>query len=234
MRALWCSCVLGLLCLPVHQGMENTVIGTQIPSSTTEMRVNSSVNIMCSITSKSVLGLSLDRRFNPGNVVYLFLNSGQIGKKTITRYKGRADARVVLSSETDLKINFSLSQLQVDDTDLYFCRWKYYSNKSETFETNGSIIIINDRIPKKVQAECGGNFLDDVVLVSLSVMSIPFVICILVFSAFLLHKRFQKKFTPSRPANNLSQSGRQHICPRPLNPSYHYLSTSVSLGSSQI
>ncbi|KAJ0060724.1 hypothetical protein NL108_017826 [Boleophthalmus pectinirostris] len=236
MKALWCGCVLGLLCIPVCEGMANSATAAQTPASITELRLNSSVKITCSITAEGVLTVGLDRRFDHQNVIFLALENDAIGRKTILKYKQRMEVELDKPSAKTFRVNFTISRLQVDDTDLYFCSWNYYARTLNTITTNGSIIIVNDRLREKPESGCSdGFFINDITLIALSVVSIPFVICFLIFTALVLCKSFQKKFIPRRPANNLPQTRHHHhVCTPPQNHSYYYLSTSVSSGFHQV
>ncbi|XP_072311945.1 uncharacterized protein [Eucyclogobius newberryi] len=237
MRALWCSSVLGLICMLPAQGMANAVTVAQTPISISEVRVNSSAHITCSITSTSVLALALNRRFDTEkDVIYLSLERGQIGTVTThSRFKGRVDTKLEVPEGTSLRISFTLSQLQVDETDLYFCHWQYFETELETFRSDGSIVIVNEGLPEAGQ--CSEDFyLPDHLLLSLSIIALPVLILfLLMFLVCVMYKRFHKKCRTSRASCNLPRGRPPHRPrPPPPNPNYSYLSTSVSLHLSQV
>lgn len=221
---MWWSCVLGLLCVSAHQAMAN-VIATQTPSSTSTV-LNASVSIVCSISLKHAFGVTFIRRFDTADIVFLELNAGDIkGNFTAPSFNGRVHFSKAHGS--DPAFVFTLTRLQADDTDLYYCKWIVFANKGVTrYTSNGTIIIVrkevtseSDKVPK-----CHDDDIQGVILMALSISSIPLVLCILILSAVALCKRFAQKFTPSRSV--VSPPPRRPLPPPPGCQTYSYLSVS--------
>lgn len=232
---LWWSCVLGLLCSSVRQALGDAVTATQTPSSTSEQRLNSSITVTCSISGGHARGLSFSRRFDSQDVLFLSLRRGGIAEETVKReYEGRLGFRVE-KSEEGLSVGITVSQLQVDDTDLYLCVWTCFKDHLETYSSTGSIVIVREYVPESLQPQCDGGDEDkvlDVVLVALSASSVPFVLSLLVLSVFAFCKRFKKNFTPSGPGVRPPPPPRRPLpacpAPPPQSQTYSYLSSSVS------
>lgn len=204
-----------------------------MPSSTSEIRQNSSVTIRCSISGMLVTGLSFNRQFDAQMVTFLRMKEGKIVKNTHgDKFMGRIEAREESRGGSDVDITLTLSHLQVDDTDLYYCHWSCFNGHLKSFFSNGSIIIVKEYILERVQPKCKVDILD-ILSIALNVIAIPFVLCLLILSVFALCKRFTKKFTPGSSAVRPPPRRPLPPCPPPQYQAYSYLSTSVSSTYSQ-
>ncbi|KAK7918930.1 hypothetical protein WMY93_010214 [Mugilogobius chulae] len=246
MKASWCSCVLGLLSVAAFQRTfrANAITVTQTPSSLVASLKSSAMitcSITCSITTKDVLGVTLSHRFAEENIAYVALSDGKVLRViNATKFEGRVGPKLEILDGTSLRVNFTLSQLRVEDTNLYFCHWVYDIDKK--IASNGTIFIVNDRLPKGT--ECGDVFeVYDVALFSLCIGSIPVLLFCLLLLVYVLHKRFRRNFKPSRLVSPPPRRPPPHrplpprppsICSSTRNEHYHYLSTSVTLSFNQV
>ncbi|KAL0984060.1 hypothetical protein UPYG_G00136560 [Umbra pygmaea] len=144
---LW-RCMLGLLCTPAVL----TWTASQNPIGLPRMRVNSSADIHCSTSLPNPSGLYLKGRFH-GNreVLYLSMNDGAIQKVTTnTRFTDRVTVVKIQGVDLGYELTLRLSQLKVEDTDCYFCSWRYYDTNAKklvVLPSNGTIIMIREEDP---------------------------------------------------------------------------------------
>ncbi|RVE59293.1 hypothetical protein OJAV_G00187100 [Oryzias javanicus] len=147
MNARWWSFLFGLVCVRA-EGTRWTA--SQSPASIRRVEINSSLEISCSTSLPRVLSLSLHRLFkSDAQIVYLSLNDGEI-----TKQNPRADYvdRVRVTgerSESEYQVTLRLSELQQDDTDLYYCSWTYTEAYAvEHLRSNGTVLIVGEKRPE--------------------------------------------------------------------------------------
>lgn len=219
MQACWC-CVLALLFMPAEVILHTWTV-SQNPSAITITGVNSSVDITCSTTIENPIGLSLQRRFYSNfkttDVLYLAFTEGDMEKVTkAPEFEGRLQHR---KSGEGWGFTLTLSLLRLDDTDLYYCSWNHIDSQtysSETYPSNGTIIIVRETYPDKQCKE----YVLDIILIALSVTAVPFVFILVIGALIFIHKRFKKKFRPARPDRPQPNYPQRRFQP------YSYLTTS--------
>lgn len=117
------------------------------------MKVNSSAEITCSTSSPGVLGLYLHRRFHDKTtVVYLSLEKGKVTKNTTaTEFAGRLHVTANKQVKEGVEFTMRVSLLELDDTDLYYCKWIQFSSASkyESMSSNGTVVIVRGKIKSK-------------------------------------------------------------------------------------
>lgn len=132
---------------PVYLSLSLQV--SQSPSAVALMKVNSSAEILCSTSLPDPTGLYLRGRFhNNRDVLYLSIADRAVGRTTIHNgFRGRVT--VVSDQDQEVKrccdFTLRLSQLGVEDTDSYYCSWRYYDTKGKVLvqrHSNGTIIIV--------------------------------------------------------------------------------------------
>ncbi|KAF7651255.1 hypothetical protein LDENG_00113510 [Lucifuga dentata] len=212
MRTHWWSVVLGFLCMSAEAAVITWTV-SQTPSIVSLMRVNMSAEITCSTSLTDPSGLYLKSRFRGDrDNAYLFLQNRQIAKNTISgEFVGRIQVSPDLLGGRGYAVTFQLSLLRLEDTDMYYCSWKYFNmdtTKPETLSSNGTIIIIRDRAP---QEECRGRDLD-LIFVVLSVMAFMVIMFLFIGALLLRCARFKRQFRPERATPKLSR--HRHVCPQ--------------------
>ncbi|KAM4524495.1 uncharacterized protein PAE49_000788 isoform 2-T2 [Odontesthes bonariensis] len=184
MKAHWWSCVLGLLCMPAEV-LLNNLAASQNPSTISLLRVNSSLETTCFTSLSNPLSLTLRRQFQNEEVVHLHFKNEQI-KKTTTAQK--FVGRVHITEELQVKsaISLQLSQLGLEDTDLYYCRWTLLKSANlVTVTSNGTIIIVRESAP---QDQCEDTILD-LTLISLSVTALSVTLSLFIGALIFKCKR---------------------------------------------
>ncbi|KAM4623569.1 uncharacterized protein ACJ7VT_004610 [Polymixia lowei] len=207
---LW-SCLLGLFYIPAVI----TVTVSQNPHAILLMKVNSSAEIRCSTSLSGAVGLYLQSYFHGDrNVAFLALRDGEVLKTTIHGdFREQIDVVPTPELSQGCGFTFRLSLLDLTDTDMYYCSWKYFdlhTKELETHKSNGTIIIVRGRDPYK---DCDGNILD-LILIVLSVTAFVVILFLFVGSLIWRCTRFKKHY---RPAADMSQPRRkrhQHVCPQ--------------------
>ncbi|XP_041829260.1 uncharacterized protein LOC121632136 [Melanotaenia boesemani] len=222
MKAYWWSCVLGLLCMTTEVIL-NELQAVQKPSTISQVKVNSSVEIMCSTSLPEPLTLSLRRRFEwkkTDNVVYLSLENGAIKKITTDK---KFEDRIRISHGPQghgLKHGFTLqlSLLGLKDTDLYYCHWTYANSRIVSLTSNGTVIIVRESIPTD---HCEDPNLD-FTFISLSVTALTVILSFFIGAIIFTCRKFRKQFKPARVERPSRSDRPPHICPRqpPHNCSY--------------
>ncbi|XP_023263903.1 uncharacterized protein LOC111656424 [Seriola lalandi dorsalis] len=222
MEAYSWSCVLGLLCMPAEVILHTWTV-SQAPLSVSFLRVNSSAEITCTTSLSNPMGLYLHRRFSGDrDVVFLSLTEGRITKhKTDPKF----DNRIVVTADEQVMegsgFTLSLSLLELDDTDMYYCSWIHFSQQThqkETQSSNGTIIIVKE---EGLQEPCKDKILD-VTLISLSMTAFAAVLVLFIVALILKCRRFRKTFRPA--AEPRRPTSPRHICPQ----HYPYMITSAN------
>ncbi|KAJ4921564.1 hypothetical protein JOQ06_022425 [Pogonophryne albipinna] len=206
MEALGWSCVLGILCLPAEE-----------PSSTSIKTINSSTEISCYISLSDPDSLTLQRKFHSRtDVSFLYFIKGTIEKMTMTEeLKNRIHVSERKQLDGGVGVSFKIDLMQLQDTDLYFCTWKYVDKGPVQLATNGTIIIIREEDPQEL-CEFGNRILD-LVLIAFSVTAFTVIVLLFTGAMILRHRRLKKRFTPGRAAEppGPPQPPRpQHTCPQ--------------------
>ncbi|XP_055745495.1 uncharacterized protein LOC129828487 [Salvelinus fontinalis] len=211
---LW-RCVLGLLCTPAVL----TWTVSQSPSAVSLMKVNSSAEILCSTSLPDPTGLYLMGRFHDNrDVLYLSIADRAVGKITIHNgFRGRVTVQPDQDQEVKRCCEFTLrlSQLGVEDTDSYYCSWRYYDTKRKVLvqrHSNGTIIIVRERDPEK---GCGGSqTIMELILIVLSWTA--FIVIFFLFIGALMWRctRTKKHYTPARDNRRHHHHHHQHVCPQ--------------------
>ncbi|CAG5910972.1 unnamed protein product [Menidia menidia] len=206
MKAQWWSCVLGLLCMPAEVMLDNWA-ASQHPSTTSHVRVNSSLEITCSTSLSKPIGLTLHRLFkNNQNIVYLHFKNEKNPK--ITTSKIYNDRVTVLKAEDSL-VSVQLSWLQLDDTDLYYCRWTFLNTPTLVkLESNGTVIIVRESGPKD---QCRDLTLD-LTLICLSVTALTVTAFLFIGALILKCNKFKEHFKPARALTPPRPERPQLLC----------------------
>ncbi|XP_072229173.1 uncharacterized protein [Leuresthes tenuis] len=175
MKGHWWSSVLGLLCMPAEVLLSNLAV-SQNPSTISLLRVNSSLETTCFTSLSNPLSFTLRRKFQNEEVVHLHFGNEQIKKTTIApKFAGR----VLIPKDLQVKsaISLQLSQLGLEDTDLYYCRWTLLESENlVTVTSNGTIIIVRESVP---QDQCENTILD-LTLISLSVTALSVILSLFI------------------------------------------------------
>ncbi|XP_042253252.1 uncharacterized protein LOC121886911 isoform X1 [Thunnus maccoyii] len=224
MKALWWSCVLGLLFLPTEVTL-NTWTVSQNPSSISVITVNSSDEITCSTALPNPMGFYLQRRFhNTKDVVFLSLEEGRISKNTTAaEFEGRIHITPVKQIVQGCGFTLRLSSLRLDDTDLYYCSWTYFKSETRvTHPSNGTVIIVKEKDPSE---QCNSHFLD-LILITLSVTAFTIIMFLVIGALILRCKRFKKDFRPVRPEITPRPNRPEHVCHPRRAQHFPYLVTS--------
>ncbi|KAM4526292.1 uncharacterized protein V3H82_000706 [Fundulus diaphanus] len=223
MKAKWWSCVLGLLCMPAGVILDPWT-AFQSPSSISNVRVNSSLEIRCTTTLESPVGLSLKRHFlKDEQILYLSFGNGDGFKDTkAEKFKNRTGiTREQPNQGVKYSFKLQLSLLGLEDTDLYYCRWTYFDEvtyRHIDLDSNGTVIIVREDGPV---TECSNSTVD-LTLICLSIAACTTILLIFVGAVMVRCTRFKKRFTPGRPyAPPLPP--RPPRPPRPSQPQHPYL-----------
>ncbi|XP_032358020.1 uncharacterized protein LOC116671134 isoform X2 [Etheostoma spectabile] len=169
MKAHWWSCVLGLLCMPASV-MLSTWTVSQDPSSISLMRVNSSAKITCSTSLPDPLGLYLQSGFHDiRDIVFLSLENGLVTKNTTDpEFAGRINVAPDQQIREGHGFTLQLSLLGEEDTNVYYCSWRYFKSETaniETLPSIGTVIIVKESYP---HIQCGDHIWD-LLLIAFSV-----------------------------------------------------------------
>ncbi|XP_026206531.1 uncharacterized protein LOC113155979 [Anabas testudineus] len=223
MKGHWWSCVLGLLCMPAEVILDSQTV-FQSPSSTFQMKVNSSAEITCSTSLPDVLGLYLQRKFHrKSEIVYLSLHQGKVTKNTTAEeFIGRIQVTPNMQGKDGFKFTLRLSLLGLDDTDLYYCRWSHFNLKKESLISTGTIVIVREYDP---QEQCKGQVLDHI-LITLTVVAFTVILFLFIGTLIFRYRRFKKHFTPARTVNLQRPARPQYVYPQQSTQHYPYLVTS--------
>ncbi|XP_035002623.1 uncharacterized protein LOC118101083 [Hippoglossus stenolepis] len=217
MKAHWWSCVLGLfLCMPAWVTLHTRTV-SQRPMSIVVVRGKSSVEISCSTSFSDPIGLYLRRKFLGDRILlHLALEDGLVTKNT-TAAEFRGQLNVTLERQVKVGYEFTmwLSELELDDTNLYYCTWSRFESEKRTLKNQtsiGTIIIVQETDP---QEQCKDQmFVLTWIFLSVAVIVILF----LVIGALIFRcKRFRKDFRPDSP---------QHVHPQQRVQNNPYLITS--------
>ncbi|MED6232742.1 hypothetical protein ATANTOWER_001805 [Ataeniobius toweri] len=200
MKAKVWSCVLGLLCMPAEVIL-NTWTASQSPLTISNVRVNSSLEIICTISLENPTGLALKRRFL-GNteIIYLSFQNGVVTKNTTAeKFRNRIGiTQEQLDPGVRYKFKLQLSLLGLDDTDLYYCHWTYIKNPTYVIlhvESNGTVIIVREHGPVE---QCSDHTVD-LTLICMSIVAFTALSFIFVGVMIMRCRKFKKRFTPGRP-----------------------------------
>lgn len=94
------------------------------------------------------MGVSLHRGFHDNkDVMYLQMENGQITKETTSvDFTGRIQISHNPWVEGGHGFTWQLSQLRLEDTDWYYCKWLYPRSKTLVMEVSiGDIIVVRGR-----------------------------------------------------------------------------------------
>ncbi|CAB1338169.1 unnamed protein product [Coregonus sp. 'balchen'] len=209
MDALLWRCVLGLLCTPAVL----TWTVSQSPSAVSLMKVNFSAEIHCSTSLPDPTGLYLRGRFHGDrDVLYLSMADRAVSRIT-THYGFKGRVTVVSDQDQEVKrcceFTLRLSQLGVDDTDSYYCSWRYYDSQRKVLvqlQSNGTIIMVRERDPE----ECfgGGQTIMELILIVLS--GTTFIVILILFIGAWMW-RCTRHYTPARVNRRHHHNQHQHV-----------------------
>ncbi|XP_034717288.1 uncharacterized protein LOC117937423 [Etheostoma cragini] len=227
MKAHWWSCVLGLLCMPANV-MLSTWTVSQDPSSISLMRVNSSAKIKCSTSLPEPLGLYLKSGFHDmRDIVFLSMENGLVTKNTTDpEFAGRINVAPDQQIREGYGFTLQLSLLGQEDTNVYYCYWKYFKLDTaviETLPSIGTVIIVKETDP---QVQCGDHIWD-LTLIAFSVTAFT-VLIFLLFRGLVRRKQFKKNFRPARAGKPPGVNRPQRVCPHQGSQHCPYLVTSVN------
>ncbi|MEQ2192453.1 hypothetical protein XENOCAPTIV_011841 [Xenoophorus captivus] len=228
MKAKVWSCVLGLLCMPAEVIL-NTWTASQGPLTISNVRVNSSLEIICTTSLENPIGLALKRRFL-GNteIIYLSFQNEVVTKNTTTeKFRNRIGiTQEQLDPGIRYKFKLQLSLLGLDDTDLYYCQWTYIKNPTYIqlhLESNGTVIIVRGKqnrsshwkscnvtcslkcscptlsLPEHGPVEQCSDHTVDLTLICMSIVAFTALSFIFVGVMIMRCRKFKKRFTPGRP-----------------------------------
>ncbi|KAL4648074.1 hypothetical protein GN956_G8312 [Arapaima gigas] len=145
METLQWTCLLGLLSIQAAPCQSENPVVSQNPGAISLTKVNSMAEIRCNSSLSSLLGLTLLRRYSRDRqVVYLSVPNMKLTAGW--SYEHRVS---VTGKCCDFTIH--LSQLTVDDTDGYYCRWTRFDARTKemmTLQSEETIIIVRERDPR--------------------------------------------------------------------------------------
>lgn len=218
---------MGLLCMPADVILRSWQV-SQEPEATIFKNINSSTKITCSTSLSEPLGVGLYRKFNNSQIAYLDFNYSQVLKSTIdAEFKGRTDITKEQQMTEGFRFNFQLSMLKQDDTDLYYCRWVFFSSttfKIMTLSSKDTLIIVREEEP---QQQCKEH-VEDLIFIILSATTAFIAILFVVIAALIVKcKRFKKTFRPARAVKPPRPHRPQHVCPEHSHHHVPYLITSL-------
>ncbi|CAN9508946.1 unnamed protein product [Ophioblennius macclurei] len=226
MRVQRWSCLLGLLCMPAGVILDEWT-ASQHPSSTCFVKLNSTIDISCSTSLSDPLGLSLMRRFPEAvNVVYLSLDNGEIAKITqAAQFQNRI--RVSPGSKVKNGHNFTvqLSQLGVEDTNLFFCNWTHFENsKFKDLSSTGTVLLVGETDPEE---KCESNSME-LVLICLLVTVVVVIVVLSIVALVFKCMKFRDVFRPNGEVKPPTETRHRLVIPE--QPVHHqpYLITSMS------
>ncbi|XP_036376617.1 uncharacterized protein LOC118772417 [Megalops cyprinoides] len=171
MKPLLWTCVVGLLSTLAVNIKAESIVVSQSPKAISLMKVNSTAEIRCTSTIPGPAGLSLRRHYSKDMEVlyYSFLGN----KLTVSpEYRNRLSV-----SGKCCDFTLHLSQLRVEDTDGYYCKWSQVDEKRTEptyYQSNDTIIIIRERDPKE---DCNRSHILHHILFLLSVTVSVVVVC---------------------------------------------------------
>ncbi|XP_061665392.1 uncharacterized protein LOC133495145 [Syngnathoides biaculeatus] len=204
MEAHWCSCVLGLFCLLSDV---NAWSVPRDPSHTSVVSSEFSSEITCSTTLSNPGEVYLSRHFQgERNVVSLSLDSDwSINKMTAAGFEGRIHITPFHHTIKGRGFTIKVTQLQMEDADLYYCRWLFFNpdrSTGRTLLTNETLIAVRDVI-------CSKSLEITLVVLSLTVLSAT-----VVAGAMILRHiyKIRKHFRPRRRSKAARSNRIQNVC----------------------
>ncbi|KAG7491756.1 hypothetical protein MATL_G00006770 [Megalops atlanticus] len=195
---LW-TCVLGLLSTLAVPTKAESIVVSQSPKVIALMKVNSTAEIRCRSTILDPAGLFLRRRYSKDmEVLYYSFHGNKLSVNS--EYQNRLSVNGKCCDFT-----LRLSQLRVEDTDGYYCRWSQVDEKTvelKYYQSNDTIIIIRERDPKE---DCNRSHILHHILFLLSVTVSVVVVCVFIGVLVWWCTRTKESYKPARV-------NKQHRC----------------------
>ncbi|XP_017556569.1 uncharacterized protein LOC108429374 [Pygocentrus nattereri] len=166
----WLS--LAVCCTPSLSAKAELPALLQTPAAIVLSKLNSTAELRCSTTLKP-LGLYLKQRYSkPRELLYLSISDNT---KTIT---SGFEHRLSVTGEC-CDFTLRLSELQIEDTDGYYCQWAFSEGEGIKFsyrQDKETVIIVRDGDPEE---ECNKQRMVHHLLFIISVLTIVtmFIIC---------------------------------------------------------